>query len=98
MTREESKALWELEKSSFAEKSFRTSFDSLYEKLMDVTDGLIQSDSITFEDYTSAIANNFQKACEDIKGDGKKVRRQILTQALQNTIDYFENYGTECEE
>lgn len=35
---------------------------------------------------------------EDIKGDGKKVRRQILTQALQNTIDYFENYGTECEE
>ena len=39
MTREESKALWELEKSSFAEKSFRTSVDSLYEKLMDVTDG-----------------------------------------------------------
>lgn len=30
--------------------------------------------------------------------NGKKVRRQILTRALQNTIDYFENYGTECEE
>lgn len=93
MTHDESKMLWELEKSTFAEKSFRTSVDDLYNKLMNVADVLIQSNSITYEDYTNAIADNFKKASDSIKGNSKKIRKQILEQTLRDTINYFENYG-----
>lgn len=93
MTHDESKMLWELEKSTFAEKSFRTPVDDLYNKLMNIADGLIQSNSITYEDYTNTIADNFKKASDSIKGNSKKIRKQILEQTLQDTINYFENYG-----
>lgn len=93
MTHEESMVLWELEKSSFKEKNFRTSVDPLYNELMNTADTLIQNGTITYEDYTNAMADNFKIASETIKGDSKKERKQILEKALQDTIDYFKNYG-----
>lgn len=93
MTHEESMVLWELEKSSFKEKNFRTSVDPLYNELMNTADTLIQNGTITYEDYTNAMADNFKMASETIKGNSKKERKQILEKALQDTIDYFKNYG-----
>jgi len=93
MTHEESMVLWELEKSSFKEKNFRTSVDPLYNELMNTADTLIQNGTITYEDYTNAMADNFKIASETIKGNSKKERKQILEKALQDTIDYFKNYG-----
>lgn len=93
MTHEESMVLWELEKSSFKEKNFRTSVDSLYNELMNTADTLIQNGTITYEDYTNAMADNFKIASEAIKGNSKKERKQILEKALQDTINYFKNYG-----
>lgn len=93
MTHEESMILWELEKSSFKEKNFRTSVDPLYNELMNTADTLIQNGTITYEDYTNAMADNFKTASETIKGNSKKERKQILEKALQDTIDYFKNYG-----
>lgn len=93
MTHEESIALWELEKSSFANKGFRTSVDSLYNELMQTTDSLIQDNTITYEDYTNVIADKFRIASESIKGNSKKERKQILEKALQDTINHFKNYG-----
>lgn len=93
MTHEESMVLWELEKSSFKEKSFRTSVDPLYNELMNTADTLIQNGTITYEDYTNAMADNFKIASEMIKGNSKKERKQILEKALQDTINHFKNYG-----
>ena len=93
MTHEESMVLWELEKSSFKEKNFRTSVDPLYNELMNTADTLIQNGTITYEDYTNAMADNFKTASEIIKGNSKKERKQILEKALQDTINYFKNYG-----
>lgn len=93
MAHEESMVLWELEKSSFKEKNFRTSVDPLYNELMNTADTLIQNGTITYEDYTNAMADNFKIASETIKGNSKKERKQILEKALQDTIDYFKNYG-----
>lgn len=72
MTHEESMVLWELEKSSFKEKNFRTSVDPLYNELMNTADTLIQNGTITYEDYTNAMADNFKMASETIKGNSKK--------------------------
>ena len=93
MTHKESMVLWELEKSSFKEKNFRTSVDPLYNELMNTADTLIQNGTITYEDYTNVMADNFKIASETIKGNSKKERKQILEKALQDTIDYFKNYG-----
>lgn len=93
MTHEESMVLWELEKSSFKEKNFRTSVDPLYNELMNTADTLIQNGTITYEDYTNAMADNFKIAGEMIKGNSKKERKQILEKALQDTINHFKNYG-----
>lgn len=93
MTHEESMVLWELEKSSFKEKNFRTSVDLLYNELMNTADTLIQNGTITYEDYTNAMADNFKIASEMIKGNSKKERKQILEKALQDTINHFKNYG-----
>lgn len=93
MTHEESTVLWELEKSSFKEKNFRTSVDPLYNELMNTADTLIQNGTITYEDYTNAMADNFKMASETIKGNSKKERKQILEKALQDTINHFKNYG-----
>lgn len=93
MTHEESTVLWELEKSSFKEKNFRTSVDPLYNELMNTADTLIQNGTITYEDYTNAMADNFKIASEMIKGNSKKERKQILEKALQDTINHFKNYG-----
>lgn len=93
MTYEESIILWELEKNSFKEKHFRTSVDSLYNELMNTADTLIQNGTITYEDYTNAMADNFKIASENIKGNSKKERKQILEKTLQDTINHFKNYG-----
>ena len=93
MTHEESTVLWELEKSSFKEKNFRTSVDPLYNELLNTADTLIQAGTITYEDYTNAMADNFKIASEMIKGNSKKDRKQILEKALQDTINHFKNYG-----
>lgn len=93
MTHEESIALWELEKNSFANKGFRTSVDSLYNELIQTADNLIQNNTITYEDYTNTLADRFKTASESIMGDNKKERKQILEKTLQDTINHFKNYG-----
>lgn len=80
---EESKAMWELEKSSMPPDVDR------YTKLIEVLDPLINSGKVLYIDFVELLAEKFEEQLENNKSDTKEDRKKVVDAAFNELIAYY---------
>lgn len=80
---EESKAMWELEKSSMPPDVDR------YIKLIEILDPLINSGKVLYIDFVKLLTEKFEEQLENSKSDTKEDRKKVVDAAFNELIAYY---------